>query len=45
MKLEIHAGNGGTDAELFAHELGSAIASYAGTDMVYEGRVLTLDRL
>lgn len=38
--LEVHAGDGGDDAALFARELADAIAGYANGTVSSAGRVL-----
>lgn len=43
--LEVHPGDGGSDAELFATELADAIARYTGTTTVRNGTTLLLHRL
>lgn len=40
--LEFHAAEGGKDAELFAHDLASAVATYSGMTMTTEGRIVSL---
>ncbi len=40
--LELHAAEGGDDAEQFAKELATAIAKYTGMDFIDNGRVITL---
>ena len=45
MRLEIHAGDGGTDAELFASELAAAISKHSGAVVETDGRVLVFSRL
>lgn len=44
-RLELHAGDGGADAVLFASELADAISRHSGTPVDQVGRVLVLDRL
>jgi protein subunit release factor A len=41
-RVEIHPGEGGDDAALFARELASAVARHAGVRVTPEGRVMTL---
>lgn len=43
--LEIHAGEGGGDAELFAHELANAIGRHFDVTPEFGGRVILLHRL
>lgn len=43
--IEIYPGEGGADAEQFASQLANAIASYAGTSVEIDGKVLRLHRL
>ena len=45
IRLEIHPGEGGADAEAFAGELADAIGKHAGASAVREGRVLAFRRL
>ena len=45
MRLEIHPGDGGADAEQFASELASAISTFSGRPIEVDGRVLVLHRL
>lgn len=40
--LEFHAGDGGADAETFAHELASAVSKHSGQRIVPAGRVLRI---
>jgi len=42
IRVEIHPGEGGDDASLFAHELADAVARHAGVRAIDEGRVVTL---
>lgn len=44
-KMEIYARNGGKDAELFAIEIGKAIAKNSGKKLYNDGKVLTLSCL
>jgi protein subunit release factor A len=41
-KLELHPAEGGTDSELFAHDLASAVAKYSGMTISKSGRVVSL---
>ena len=43
--MEIHAGEGGTDAEMFAAELAAAVAKHFNRPVERAGRVLLLHRL
>lgn len=45
MKMEIHPGEGGADASLFAGELAQAIGKHTGVTPVRVGTALVLDRL
>lgn len=45
IRMEIHPGDGGADAEAFAGELAGAIARHANTTVGFEGRVVVLHRL
>ena len=45
IRLEIHPGEGGADAEAFAGELASAISKHSGAPVAREGRVLAFRRL
>lgn len=45
IRLEIHPREGGADSELFARDLGAAIAKHTGTPMTTEGRIVVLERL
>ncbi|WP_235558811.1 hypothetical protein [Nocardioides sp. Leaf285] len=45
IRLEIHPGEGGADAEAFASELGTAITKHSGTSATHEGRVVAFHRL
>jgi protein subunit release factor B len=45
MKIEIHPGEGGADAQAFAHELAQAIGKHSGRTPATVGTVLVLDRL
>lgn len=44
-RMEIHPGDGGADAEVFAAELGDAVARHAGAAAQTDGRIVVLDRL
>lgn len=43
--MEIHPGEGGADAQMFADELAAAVGKYAGVSPVSDGTTLTLHRL
>ena len=43
--LEIHPGEGGSDAEAFAHDLAAAIGKHFGATPETGGRVIFLHRL
>lgn len=45
IRMEIHPGDGGADAEKFAGELASAIGKSSGADVAFKGRVAVLERL
>lgn len=45
VRLEIHPGDGGADAERFAAELAHAVGVHFGRSARTEGRVWVLDRL
>lgn len=45
IRLEIHPGDGGTDAEQFARELARAIGRHAHTHAAGAGRVQVVDWL
>lgn len=42
MSIEIHPGEGGDDAALFALELGRAIAKHSGGSVSNDGRVVVV---
>lgn len=43
MSIEIHAGEGGDDAALFALELARAIAKHCGGTVTHEGRIVVVE--
>lgn len=45
MRMEITPGEGGKDAELFARELGDAVARHTGIEATSDGRTVVLERL
>lgn len=45
MRIEIHPGEGGADAEAFAAQLADAVSVHFGRPVNTDGRLLTLDRL
>lgn len=45
MRMEIHPGDGGADAEKFAGELATAVGKSSGTKVSFAGRVAVLERL
>ena len=40
--IEIHPAEGGSDSELFAKDLASAVAKYTGMTMRSNGRIVSL---
>lgn len=45
IRMEIHPGEGGADAEAFATELAGSIARHSNTTTDQQGRVVVLHRL
>lgn len=45
MKIEIRPGEGGQDAELFAHDLARAISAYVNEPAVADGKTHTISCL
>lgn len=45
MRMEIHPGDGGADAEKFTSELAAAVAKSSGTSVSFNGRVAVLESL
>lgn len=45
VRMEIHPGDGGADAEAFAAELAGAVAKFAGRKATTQGRIHVLERL
>lgn len=45
MRMEIRAGEGGSDAEHFASELAAAIAKHSGISEIRNDSMIVLDRL
>lgn len=45
MKLEIHAADGGKDAEMFALDLAKAIAKSSDSTPVNKGRVIQVEAM
>lgn len=45
MRMEIRAGEGGTDAEQFVSELSAAISKHSGISGNYVGSTVIFDRL
>lgn len=45
MRMEIRPGEGGADAELFAHQLAQSIAKHSNKEIISEGTTRILERL
>lgn len=45
IRMEIHPGEGGADAQAFANELALSIAKHAGTSVEFTGGAYHLHRL
>lgn len=45
VRMEIHPGDGGADAEAFAAELAWAVGKFSGCNATTQGRVHVLERL